>query len=381
MNQLHEVAKRVEDKGGICPDVSFVIPCYKLGHLLTECVNSILIQSFANFEILIMDDCSPDNTSEVSQSFNDSRVRHIRNEQNLGHLRNYNKGINLSRGRFVWLISADDYLRKPYVLERYVELMDANPQVGFVFCGGMRVQNGNETEPLSTTVHGDQDRILNGHEFLKTLMNWNSVLAASGMVRRECYEKITIFPVNMPWAGDWYLWLVFALHFDVGYLAEPMVCYRGHEMSMTTKLTREKLDSCADEDISIPWLIREQVIELGYFELAKECLPGIAHTYTRILASKLYSTSSWHMNFEKFERQLMEKINDESVRSWIRANVFAGVGSECYWKNDLGNAYKFYRKAISINRWMFSIWVKLLLLSLGKCGGHVRKLIKIGSSN
>jgi glycosyltransferase involved in cell wall biosynthesis len=57
-----------------------------------------------------MDDCSPDNTPEVARSLQDPRVKHIRNNPNLGHLRNYNKGISLSRVKYVWLISADDYL-------------------------------------------------------------------------------------------------------------------------------------------------------------------------------------------------------------------------------------------------------------------------------
>src|SRR5947209_11370258 len=85
------------------PKVSFVVPCYKLAHLLPECINSILSQTFKDFEILIMDDCSPDNTEEIARSFKDPRVKHIRNDPNLGHLRNYNKGIELSRGRYIWL--------------------------------------------------------------------------------------------------------------------------------------------------------------------------------------------------------------------------------------------------------------------------------------
>jgi glycosyltransferase involved in cell wall biosynthesis len=93
------------------PTVSFVVPCYKLAHLLSDCVDSILGQTYREFEVLIMDDCSPDNTPEVARSFQDARVKYIRNPTNLGHLHNYNKGIGLSQGKYVWLISADDYLR------------------------------------------------------------------------------------------------------------------------------------------------------------------------------------------------------------------------------------------------------------------------------
>ena len=98
------------------PKVTFIVPCYNLAHVLPECVNSILSQSFSDFEVLIMDDCSPDNTPEVARSFSDARVRHVRNEKNQRHLANYNKGIKLAKGEYVWLISADDRLRKPYVL-------------------------------------------------------------------------------------------------------------------------------------------------------------------------------------------------------------------------------------------------------------------------
>src|ERR1700726_4953010 len=115
------------------PTVRLGVPCYKLSHLLPEYVNSILGQTYGDFEVLIMDDCSPDNTPEVARSFQDPRVKYIRNNPNLGPLPNYNKGIGLSRGKYVWLISADDYLRRSYILQRYVDLLERNPHVGYTF--------------------------------------------------------------------------------------------------------------------------------------------------------------------------------------------------------------------------------------------------------
>ena len=82
------------------PTVSYIVPCFKLGHLLPDCVDSILGQSHRDFEIIILDDCSPDDTPAVAARFRDSRVRYVRNTENLGHLRNYNKGIELSRGKY-----------------------------------------------------------------------------------------------------------------------------------------------------------------------------------------------------------------------------------------------------------------------------------------
>src|SRR5688500_2301178 len=128
------------------PKVSFVVPCYKLAHLLPECLDSILGQTFPDLEILVMDDCSPDNTREVALAYSDPRVRYIRNDPNLGHLKNYNKGISLSKGDYIWLISADDYLRRNYVLASYVAAMEANPEVGYACCTGVGVKDGRETQ-------------------------------------------------------------------------------------------------------------------------------------------------------------------------------------------------------------------------------------------
>src|SRR5262245_21301848 len=126
------------------PKVSFVVPCYKLAHLLQECVTSILEQTCEDFEILVMDDCSPDSTPDVAMSFTDSRISYVRNEANLGNIRNYNKGIQMARGKYIWLISADDRLKQSQALERYVTLLDAHPEIGYVFCPALTLSEDGE---------------------------------------------------------------------------------------------------------------------------------------------------------------------------------------------------------------------------------------------
>ena len=357
------------------PTVSFVVPCYKLAHLLSECINSILSQTYGDLEVLIMDDFSPDNTAEVAMSFRDPRVKHIRNNPNLGHLRNYNKGIGLTCGKYVWLISADDYLRCPNVLEQYVDLLDKNPRVGYAFCAGFGVRDGIETNLIGRyPVRGDRNRIIDGHVMLKELLRWNFVLAASGMVRRECYDKFSVFPLNMPWAGDWYLWCLFALNYDVGYFADPMVCYRDHGLSMTTKLTRESLEACAFEDVGIPWMIRKKALEAGYSRLAKDCIPALAHTNARAISSERYRESGV-FGLEQFENALCQNTTFEAERDWIRALVYADIGNQYYWAGNPASAKHFFQMALRKNPWMISVHIKRLLLSLGKRGDDLRKLI------
>jgi glycosyltransferase involved in cell wall biosynthesis len=361
------------------PAVSFVVPCYKLAHLLPECIDSILCQTYSNFEVLIMDDCSPDNTPEVAQSFQDRRIRYIRNQSNLGHLRNYNWGISLTRGKYVWLISADDYLRRSYILERYVTLMDRNPQVGYVFCPAVSVRNGTEICILSYSVHGNRDRIVNGRAFLKKLLRQNTrlgIVAASGMVRRECYEKISFFPLNMPWAADGHLWCVFALHFDVGYFAEPMACYREHELSMTNSVMQGDLQICAAEDLGMPWVIRQAADEVGCRDISRACLQAAVNEYVLSIASRRYRTSKSRMTLGRFEQLLCRSTASETERNWVRARVYAGIASQCYWQGELPSAKRFYFAGLRKDPWMPKVLAKWFLLSLGNPGGYVLRSVR-----
>lgn len=360
------------------PKVSFVVPCYRLAHLLPQCVDSILKQTFGDLEILIMDDCSPDNTASVAQSFADPRVKYVRNEQNLGHLRNYNKGIEISRGKYVWLISADDYLRSPRVLERYVEVLEHHPNVGYAFCPGYGVRDGLETRILGEYKRwGHRDRLIRGHTLLSRLLKANFVLTPSGMVRKECYTKLSYFDLSMPWCGDWYLWCLFALHYDVAYFAEPMVCYREHhDLSMTSQLIQAKLDACAAEEIAVTWTIFEKAKEAGFRSVAIDALGAIAHTYARVMYSKRYHGSSWFMNMDRFEASIATHALSTAEEKLLRAHFNVSVGNEHYGNDRVGDARECYKRASRINPLSVEARAKALWATLGRPGRRLHTLVR-----
>ena len=115
-----------------CVDV--IIPCYKYAHFLRDCVESVLSQEGVDIRILILDDCSPDNTPEVAAELQqqDSRIEYRRHEKNQGHIATYNEGLEWTNGDYVMLLSADDLLT-PGALARSARLMNAHPEVGLVY--------------------------------------------------------------------------------------------------------------------------------------------------------------------------------------------------------------------------------------------------------
>jgi len=361
------------------PKVTFVVPCYKLAHLLPDCVNSILGQTHTNLEILILDDCSPDNTPEVAATFTDPRVRHIRNDPNLGHLRNYNKGIGLATGEYIWLISADDRLRRPYVLEKYVAAMEANPRVGYAICPGFSLMGDTETEVIRYSVLGPNDEILDGRKFLQSLLITNHVLSAAGMVRKSVYDTHGAFPLDLPFAGDWYLWSLFALHYDVAYFAEPMVNYREHAGSMTQALIDKDIRTLSSDDLEVRWRVRAQIEKAGQTQLLRQCDDALARDYAYFLAARSYrGVSAPPMSDQEFKASVAAHTDDAGVRSTMARKAFTALADECYARHEYRAAAPHYLRALRHNVTDFTLWMKLGLLCLGDAGYALRR--RLGTS-
>jgi glycosyltransferase involved in cell wall biosynthesis len=350
------------------PKVSFVVPCYRLAHLLPECVRSILAQTYRDFEVLVMDDCSPDETPAVARGFQDPRVRHVRNETNLGHLRNYNRGIELARGDYVWLISADDLLRRTHALERYVGLLEAHPRVGYVFCPGVGLRDGRETGLLAYSQHGDRDAIFDGPQFLSRLLRGNSVVAASGLVRRSLYERLGAFPQDLPYAGDWYLWLRFALHGDVGYFAEPMVSYREHAQSATTGFMGDPRNAWKAEGITVAWRIKRAVEATPHAWLVAECDRSLVRQYSS-------SLTRFGLRMVDLDRSLDAFAYSRAEARRIRTRALVHAGDAALRAGNRRLAAELYGEARRAAPAGLAVWAKLALVQLGTPGDRIRDAI------
>ena len=94
--------------------VTVAIPTYNRAHYLPEAIESVLAQTFQDFELLILDNASTDNTPELVKSFKDERIRYVRNQTNIGMFGNCNKALELARGEYVIIFHDDDIRKKNY---------------------------------------------------------------------------------------------------------------------------------------------------------------------------------------------------------------------------------------------------------------------------
>jgi glycosyltransferase involved in cell wall biosynthesis len=357
------------------PLVSIVVPCYKLAHLLSPCVNSILKQDYNDFEVLIMDNCSPDDTPAVAQSFHDPRVKHIRNESNLGHIRNFNKGITLARGKYVWMMMADDMLRSTHVLGRYVDLMERNPDVGFVFCRAVELHGEEEAGICQWADRGDQDHIWKGGTFFHPLIEANCIVASSVLVRKECYPQPGPYQLDLPFASDWYTWCMIAMRCDVAYFAEPMVCVRIHEQSLTTLYSRDHARICIGDELSVLWHVGHQAELAGNASLRVACKAALIRRAAGLLRAGLKNETAG-MSRSDFETILEDRIKNSEDQKDIRASVYTNLGDEQYWEGEREQASRSYRLALSASPGRLNTVAKYLLLRSGVVGTRVRQMFR-----
>jgi glycosyltransferase involved in cell wall biosynthesis len=353
----------------VAPQVSFVVPCYRLAHFLPECLESILAQSYGDFEILIMDDCSPDNTADVAKTYGDARIRLIRNERNLGHIANYNKGISLCHGKYVWLLSADDKLRSPWVVERYLNLLNRKTSIGYAFCPILGFATG-EAEALFTWgLHGIQDTVFDRDTFLTKLLRANCVPAPSAMVRKTCYEKVGFYPPDLPHAGDWYMWCLFTLYWAVGYFAEPMVGYRVHATNISKLFTSTNPSRGREDDIAVRWKVGQRAKAEGLKKVWSLCEKEIVRDYCDRILEKDISGSPLGLSWPEFERSVWAHAHSAKEVRRVRAQVCRGVGDRYYWAGRVEEGSRYYRRG-----WMGGDWsaVSTAKCALSHMGGFGR---------
>ncbi|MBB5329944.1 glycosyltransferase family 2 protein [Tunturiibacter gelidoferens] len=217
--------------------VDVIVPCYRYGHFLRECVQSVLNQAGPDVRVLIIDDASPDNTAEVAADLvqSDSRVSFRRHRINKGHIATYNEGIDWASADYMLLLSADDYLL-PGALRRAADLMDAHPEVGFTFGKGFELhENGTITDVTAIEPAFNQTgwRIIRGLEFIEFSGSKNIVCTPTAVVRTELQKLLGGYRFELPHAGDMEMWLRFAAHASVGIFDSCQAVYRRHSSNMS----------------------------------------------------------------------------------------------------------------------------------------------------
>ena len=207
------------------------MPCFNQARFLEDSVGAILRQSHADLELMIVDDCSSDNSWDIIRRLadGDSRIRPIRHERNLGASRSRNDGLRAATGDFIGFCDADD-VWEPMKLEIQIGQLRNNPNYDVVYCDTTIVDERGLLTGRRFSDRFRPPRSPSGSLFRK-LIRRNFINMQSVVMRRECLQVAGYFDEGIKWVEDWWYWVRLSRQCRFLYSNEPLARYRVHSRS------------------------------------------------------------------------------------------------------------------------------------------------------
>lgn len=217
--------------------ISIVLPVYNGEKYLRESIDSIIAQTYTNWELLILDDCSTDSSPDIAKEYEsrDSRIRYYRNENNLRLPRNLNKGFSLAKGNYLtW--TSDDNRYKPSALEKMHSALTNNDGAQFVFASCAIIDAlGKEVECMMVS-----------ESKIKTIVGQNCV-GACFMYTRKVYETIGDYNPELTLVEDYDYWQRIFMQFKAVAISEKLYEYRWHDGALTSTMRKDKFNEALEK--------------------------------------------------------------------------------------------------------------------------------------
>lgn len=229
------------------PLVSVIVPNYNHEQFIKQRLESILSQNYANFEIIILDDCSTDNSREILLEYaNNPHVSYcVFNEVNSGSpFKQWEKGINLAKGEYIWVAESDDLCKSNFI-ESLIKMFRAN--VAMVFCASINIdENGlftgsnrwanslNSNKWKSNYCNDGESEIKDYLKFRNFIPNASSVIFKKNVVNDNFFAN------DFFYCGDWFFWLKILQNGRISYLSDELNFFRKH--AATTRVVKNFLE-------------------------------------------------------------------------------------------------------------------------------------------
>ena len=295
--------------------VSVVIPAYNAMTYLPETLESVLRQTFTDFEVLIVNDGSSDQIVEWASGLVDPRVKLI-SQENQGSPGARNTGIAHAQGEYVAFLDADD-LWSPTKLEKQICCLEDNPAVGLVNTWTVLIDQLGKPVGRAGTFQAEGD-------VWKQIVLGNFLVCSSVVVRRCCFETVGVFEPNLILCEDWDMWIRIASRYSVAVVKEPLAYYRQHLNNISKNYRTFLQDS-------------RTVIEKAFASVPSELLYlrnrsyGYANLYLawRSLQSRDYQAVS-HFRQQALAHYSQLRYSWDSIRLSIAIAVMHLFGPQAY---------------------------------------------------
>lgn len=219
--------------------ISIVLPVYNGEKYLRESIESVIAQTYRNWELLILDDCSTDKSADIAKEYEerDNRIRYYRNEKNLRLPRNLNKGFALAKGEYLtW--TSDDNRFKPEALEKMYRALISNDKAQFVFAS-CRIIDGNGKEI---------EYIMVNESSKKKIVGMNSV-GACFLYTRAAYKEIGEYDPELTLVEDFDYWQRLYAKYGAVIISNILYEYRWHDGALTSTMRKDTFNRTLEKTL------------------------------------------------------------------------------------------------------------------------------------
>jgi len=272
------------------PTISVLMSVYNGEAFVGQAVESILAQTFADFELIVSDNASTDDTVEIVRSYDDPRIRLHVNRQNIGYQANMNFAIRQCTSPFIKFLHGDDRIF-PTCVERMVEVMEQSERVGMVFCrrkidlepdAAPEMVNFRKVFEHSYRHFGELQAVNDGRAMLRPWVdaglteNWIGE-PSNVMMRRSALADLGLFNPRMRMLDDFDMWVRTMARFDVGFVDEELSSYRFAADNLTYTQT------VAARWFDLLWLLEGLAAEPGVLEEYPQLQRAIAEERRKVV--------------------------------------------------------------------------------------------------
>lgn len=293
--------------------ITVLMAVYNGEHSVGKAVESILSQTFKDFEFLIVNDCSTDQTVSVINSFGDTRVRIIDNEQNIGQTKSLNKGLAFAKGEYVARIDADDY-SFPERLKRQYEYLTKYPQYTLVGTDCLVINESNEKITVRRKCTKKDDIVI--QSLTSSPVNHVSVL-----MRKEDILDVGGYNPDFQILADYELWSrLITEGFNIANISEVLTVYTISDSSYGSR----NRDIAIEEKI----IIIQKIIEsLADYHLDKSSVRNLIDMFefniTRMKDDELRKAEDLYRNIvSNFRSELGIRVTERKIRNLLKKNYF-----------------------------------------------------------
>lgn len=204
------------------PVVSVLIGLYNEEQYIEPALKSLQDQTFEDFEVVVVDDCSTDSSAEIVRSFNDPRIRLLENDENLGLTKSLNRALDTAEGKYIARQDADD-LSHPARLEREVAYLESREDVALVGTGAYLINNEGEIQ--------QERKVLETVSF-EDLVEKNHIIHGSILARTDVFKSVGGYDELFRYSQDLDMWLRIAEDYNIRNIPDPLYYFRIHDNSV-----------------------------------------------------------------------------------------------------------------------------------------------------